>query len=103
MHRGRRQPFGNVAIEFGDRGIDAVAGVHEAGIGAEAAGEVVNRLVAPHGLRQKAAAVILCRPFGQLAFVVGLKRDAIGIHPFQVARHFGGIDTGIEIGQIPFR
>ncbi len=33
VRRGRRQPFRDVAIEFRFRWIDAVAGMHEAGIG----------------------------------------------------------------------
>ena len=56
MHRRVGQPLGNVAVEFGDRGIDAVAGVNQAGIGPEAPGEIVDRLVAPDRLGEPAAA-----------------------------------------------
>ena len=76
MHGSRRHPFGNVAVEFGDRRIDTVAGVNEAGIGAEAAGEIVDRLVAFDRLGEPLSAVFLGNAFGELAFVVGLKRDA---------------------------
>ncbi len=103
MHRCIGQPLGDVAVEFGDRGIDAVAGVNQPGIGAETAGEIVDRLKASHRLREPGAAALLRRLFGEFALVVGLKRDAIGIHLFQVAGDFRRVDTGIEIGQIPFR
>ena len=97
------QPLGDVAVEFGDRGVDAVAGVNQPGIGAETAGEIVDRLVAPHRFGEPGAAALLRRPFGELALVVGLKRDAIGIHLLEVARDFRRADTGIKIGQVPFR
>ena len=103
MQRRIGQPLGNVAVELGDRGVDAVAGVNQTGIGAEPAGEIVDRLIAPDRLGEPRAAALLRRPFGELALVVGLKRDAIGIHLLEVARHFRRVDAGIEIGQVPFR
>ena len=103
MHRGRCQPLGNIAVELGDGGIDAVAGMNEAGIGAEPAGKIVDRLVTPDRFGEPAAAVFPGDAFRQLALVVALERDAVGIHLLQVARDFGGVDAGIEIGQIPFR
>ena len=103
MHGSGGQPFGNVAVEFGNRGVDAVAGVNEAGIGAEAAGEVVDRLVALHRSGEPLPAVFPGNVFGELAFVVGLKRDAFCIHLLQITDDFGRVDAGIKIGQIPFR
>ena len=103
MQRGRRQPLGNVAIEFGNHGIDAVAGMNEAGIGAEPAGEIVDRLVAPDGLGKPASAVVAGDAFRELALVVRFKRGAVGIHLLQIARDFGRVDTGIKIGEVPFR
>ena len=103
MQRGRRQPLGNVAIEFGDDGIDAVAGMNEAGIGAEPAGEIVDRLVAPDRLGEPNAAIVAGNAFRQPALVIRFKRDAVGIHLLQIARDFGGVDTGIKIGEVPFR
>ena len=103
MHRRIGQPLGDVAVEFGDRGIDAVAGMNQTGIGAEPAGEIVDRLVAPDRLGEPFAAVFPGGLFRELALVVGLKRDAFGIHLFEVARDFRRVDTGIEIGQVPFR
>ena len=49
------------------------------------------------------AAVFPGDAFRELALVVALERDAVCIHLLQVARDFGRVDTGIEIGQIPFR
>ena len=103
MHRGIGQLLGNVTIEFGDRGIDAVAGMNKARIGAETTGEIVDRLIASDGLREPAAAVFACDVFRKFAFVVGLKRDAFRIHSLQITRDFRRVDAGIEIGQIPFR
>ncbi len=103
MHRRVGQPLGNIAVEFGDRGIDAVAGMDQPGIGAEPAGEIVDCLIAPDRPGEPLAAVLLRGVFGELALVVGLKRDAFGIHLVEVALHFRRVDTGIKIGQIPFR
>ncbi len=103
MRGGRSQPLRHVAIEFGDRGIDAVAGMHQASIRAEPAGEVIDRLIASDRLGQPCAAVIACGMFRKPALVVGLKRDAIGVHFREVARHFGRVDPAIEIRQVPFR
>jgi len=77
--------------------------MNEAGIGTETAGEIVDRLITPHGSRKPAAAVVFCRKFRKLALVVRLKRDAICIHLREVAGDFRRVDAGIEIGQIPFR
>ncbi len=86
------QPFGDIAVEFRDRGIDAVAGMNQSGIGAEPAGEIVDRLIALYGSRKPAATALSRRPLRKLAFVVGLKRDAFGIHPVEVVRHFRRVD-----------
>ena len=63
--------------------------MNQAGIGAEPAGEIVDRLVAPDRLGEPVAAVVLGRPFRELALVVRLKRDAFGIHLLQVAATSG--------------
>ena len=103
MHRGIGQPLGNVAVEFGDRGIDAVAGVNETGIGGQTPGQIVDRLVTPDRRGEPLAATLLGRLLGELALVVRLKRDAFGVHLGEVAGDFRRVDTGIEIGQVPFR
>ena len=102
MHRGGRQPLRDVAVELGDIRIDTVAGMDEAGIGAEPSGEIVDRLVAPDGLGEPAAAVVAGNAFRQPAFVVRLERGAVRIHLLQIARDFFGADSGIKVGQIPF-
>ena len=86
MHRRRGQPLGNVAVEFGDRGIDAVAGMNEAGVGTETACEIVDRLVTPHRFGKPASAIFLGGVFRKFALVVGLKRDAFFIHLLQITR-----------------
>ena len=103
MRRCGGQPLGNVAVKLRNRGIDAVAGMNQAGIGSKAAGEIVDRLVAPDRFGQPPTAVLPCGKFRELALVVRLKRDAFCIHPLQVAGDFRRVDPGIEIGQIPFR
>ena len=82
MHRRIGQPLGNVAVEFGDRGIDAVAGMNQTGIGAKTPGEIVDRLIALDRLGEPFAAALGRRLFRKLAFVVGLKRDAFGCPSF---------------------
>ena len=77
--------------------------MNKTGIGAETAGEIVDRLVAPDRFGQPFAAVFFRGLFRKLAFVVGLKRDAICIHLLQISADFRRVDAGIEIGQIPFR
>ena len=88
MRRGRRQPLGDVAVKFRDRGIDAVAGMHETGIGTKSPCEIVDRFIASHGFREPLSAIFPCAMFRQLALVVRLKRDAIGIHLREVALLF---------------
>ena len=66
VHRCLRQPLGDVTVEFGDRGIDAVAGMNQTGIGSEPAGEIVDRLVAPDRFGEPLAAVLLRDPLRSL-------------------------------------
>jgi hypothetical protein len=103
VQRCRRQALGDVTVEFGDRGVDAVAGMKQAGIGSEPAGQIVDRLVAPDRFGEPPAAVLFCGALRKPALVVGLKRDALGVHPCEVARNLRRVDTGIEVGEIPFR
>ena len=48
MRGGRRHPLLHVAVEFGARRIERVAGMNEPGIGAEPPHQIVDRLVAAH-------------------------------------------------------
>ena len=81
MHRRIGQPLRNVAVEFGDRGIDAVAGMNQAGIGSKTAGDIVDRLVAPDRLGEPLAAAFAGGSLRELALVVRLKRNAFRIQP----------------------
>ena len=63
--------------------------MNEAGIGAEPAGEIVDRLVALDRLGEPKAAIVAGNAFRQPALVIRFKRDAVGIHLLQIARDFG--------------
>ena len=75
----------------------------QAGIGAEAPHQVVDRLVALDHRGEPFAAAVPCDFAGELALVGVLEGDALLVEPLQVALHFRRIDRRIEIGQIPFR
>src|SRR5215212_8618624 len=102
MNRRVVQSLGDVAVEFGDRGIDAVASVHQSGIGAKTSREIVKRLIAPDRFGEPLATPLLRSLFSELALVVGLKPDAFNVQPCEVARDFGGVNARVEIGQVPF-
>ena len=97
MQRRSRQTLRDVAIEFRDRGIDAVAGVYQACKGTEPAREIVNRLIASHGSRKPYAAFRARRFRRELALVVCLERLAFSIDPVEIARDLGRINPEIEI------
>jgi hypothetical protein len=103
VHRRIGQPLGNVAVEFGDRGIDAVAGMNQTGIGTQTPGKILDRLIAPDRPGEPLAAILLGRLLRKLALVVRLKRDAFRVQPCEVAGDLRRVDTGIEVGQVPFR
>ncbi len=69
----------HVAVEFGARRIDRVAGMNEPGIGDEPAEQIVERLVALHRLGERAPGVGRVRQRGELALVGLLERDAVGV------------------------
>src|SRR3954463_2965164 len=77
--------------------------MNEASVRAEPAGEVVDRLIASHGFCEPFSAIFLCCSCCELALVVRLERDAIGIHLCEIARRFRRIDSGIEVGEVPLR
>src|SRR6185312_1353454 len=93
----------DVAVEFGNRRIDAVAGMNQSGVRSKAAGKIVNGLVAPHRFGEPLAAPFSSGLLRKLAFIVGLKRNAFCVQPRKIASDLGRVDTGIEIGQVPFR
>jgi hypothetical protein len=77
--------------------------MHQARVGTEPSGKIINGFIAPDRLRQPVAAVALRGSLRELAPVGGLKRDAFGVHFLQVASDLRRVDTGIEIVEVPFR
>ena len=103
MRRGRGQPLLHVAVKFGARRIDGVAGMDQTRIGAEPAHQIVDRLIAPHGLGERGAALGCAGETGELALVGVLERGAVGIGPVEVALDSRVVDAGIKIVEIPLR
>src|ERR1700741_4563445 len=56
------QPLGNIAVEFRDRRIEAVAGMPQPRIAPQAPGEIVDRLEPLARFGEPAAAPLPCRP-----------------------------------------
>ena len=102
MRGRRRQPLLHVAIKFRARRIDRVAGMHEAGVGREPPHAIVERLIAPHGLRQRRAGRRRARHVGQLALKGLLESRAFGIGATEIALDRRIVEAGIEVGEIPF-
>ena len=103
MRGGGRHPLLHVAIKFGARRIDRVAGVNEAGIGAEPAHQIVNRLVAPHRRGERRATVRAACHRGELALIGGLEVDAFGVDAVEIALDRRIVETGIKVVEIPLR
>ena len=103
MRRGRGQPLLHVAVKFGARRIDRVAGMNEPGIGAEPAHQIVDRLVAPHRLGELSAGRGRSRQPGELALVCILERDALDIGAIEIAFDRRIVEAGIKVGEIPLR
>ena len=103
VRRRRRQPLLHVAVEFGAGRIERIAGVHEAGIGAEPAGQIVDRFILAHRLGERAAGLRRLRQLKKLALEGALERNAFGIDALEVALDRRIVQAGIEVGQIPFR
>ena len=79
MRGGRGQPLLHVAVKFGARRIDGVAGMQEPRIGAEAAHQIVDRFVALHRFGERAAGFRRLRQFRKLALEGFLERETFGI------------------------
>ena len=102
MRRGGRHPLLHVAVKFVARRIDRVAGVHEPGIGAEPAHQIVDRLVAPHRFGERRAALRGAGERRELAFVGLLESDTVGIGAVEIALDRRIVEAGIKVGEIPF-
>ena len=92
-------PLLHVAVEFRALRVGSIAGVDQAGVGDQAAEQIVDRLVAPHRLEQTARPAA-SRP--SLPLIGFLERDAFGVGAVEIALDLDGIDTRVEIGEIPF-
>ena len=103
MQRGRGDALLHVAIELGDGRIGGVAGVEQTGIGDQPAEHVLDRLVAPHRLAERAAGVGARGDIGEPALVGLLELDALGLAAIEVALDLGRVHRRIKIGEIPFR
>ena len=101
MRGGRRHALLHVAVEFGARRIDGVAGMNKPGIGADAAHQIVDRLVALHGFGKLCAAVRRAGHGGELALVGLLEGQAVSIGAVEIALDRRIVETGIKIGEIP--
>ena len=100
--RGRGcQPLLHVAVKFSARRIDRVAGMHKPGIRAEPANEIVDRLIAPHRLRECSAGLRRSCHRGELAFVGHLEGGTVGVGAIEIALNRHIVEPGIEIGEIP--
>ncbi len=103
MRGSGRHPVLHVAVKFGARRIERVAGMNEPGIGAEPAHQIVDRLVTAHRRGKRRAAVCAARHGGELAFVSGLEVDAFGVDAVKVALDGRIVEAGIKVVEIPFR
>ena len=103
VRRGGGEPLLYVAVEFGDRGIDGVAGVDESGIGREPAHDIVDRLIAAHRFGERRARRRRARQIGELAFVGLLEGDALGVGAIKIAPYRRIVESRIEVGEIPLR
>ena len=101
MRRRRGQPLLHVAVEFGARRIDGVAGMQEPGIGAEPAHQIVDRLIAAHRFGERRAGLRRARQLGELALVGLLEGDAVGVGAIEIALDRRIVQAGIEVGEIP--
>ena len=100
MRGGGREAFLHVAIEFGARGIERVAGMDEPGIGGEPAEQIVEPLVALDGFRERAAGVGAVRKRGEPALEVLLEGDRVLIRPVEIAFHRRVVDAGVKVAEI---
>ena len=103
VQRGRGDALLHVTVEFGDGRIGGVAGVEQTGIGNDPAEHVLDRLVAPHRLAERAAGVGAGRDIGEPPLVGPLELDAFGLAAIEVALDLGRVHRRIKVGEIPFR
>ena len=103
MRGGRCHALLHVAVKLGSRRVDSVAGMHEAGIGAQPPHEIVDRLVAPHRRGKRRSGPRPTRHLGKLALIGFLKGDTLGVGAVEIALDRRIVEPGIKIAEIPFR
>ena len=101
MRRSSRQPLLHVAVEFGDGRVDRIAGMHEAGVRAEPAHEIIERLIAAHDFGKRGAGRVRPRQIGELALIGILERDAFGVGLIEIALDGRIVDAGVKIAEVP--
>ena len=92
------QLLGDVAVEFRTRRIGLVARVEQAGIGAETAHQVGQRLVGDDGFREPDA---VAADAGEPALILRLDAGGFRSGGGDVALDLGSVRAGIEIGEVP--
>ena len=102
VRRGRGHPLLHVAIKLGARRIDRIALMDEHRIGAEPPHAIADRLIAPHRLGERGAALRRGGERRELALVGLLEGQAVGIGAIEVALDGGIVEAGIERAEVPF-
>ena len=99
--RSRGDFFLGVAVEFGTSRVGRIAGIDEAGKGNDPAEQILDLLVALHGLEQAFAAG-LAGEVRELALVGRRKGLAHAAAPGEVLRIGRRLHRRIEVGEVPF-
>ena len=102
VQRGSGDAFLHVAVELGADRIGRIAGVEKRGIGDEPAEPVVDRLVLFDRFGQCASGALARRERGESPLEALLEGFAVAIALFEVGLDLRAVQTGIEIGQVPF-
>ena len=102
VQRGSGDAFLHVTVELGANRVGRVAGVEERGIGDEPAEPVIDRLVLLDRFGQRASGALADRKRSQPSLEPLLEGLAVEIALFEVGLDLRAVQTGIEVGQVPF-
>ena len=91
-----------VAIKLHPRRIAGIGRIEQAGVGDDAAEQIVEVFVSPNGFGQSRARVGPLREIGELAPIGVREGFALGERPGEVGGIFGRVHARIEIAQVPF-
>ena len=94
--------FLRVAVEFGVGRIGRVARIDQAGVGHDAAEQILQLFVGGHGLRQPLRGLRPRRDLRQLAAPLGAERRAFRQSPFHIDAIGRALHAGIKIVEPPF-